>query len=395
MFRDKVTKEDIKAIFYFSFLWPFSIILKLLRKNIWLISERPGEARDNGFILFEYIYNNQDIKNVYYIIDKEGIDYKKIKHFKNLIYFGSIKHYLFYLSANIHISAHIDGGMPNRRVCDFLERNKLLNNKKVFLQHGVTKDLLEFTFYKNTRVNLFVCSAKPEQRFIQEHFGYSPESVKLIGLCRFDNLHDFVARKQILVMPTWRSWLAKNNFDSLEVACSYFITSEYYRKYSELLKNPLLNKILEDNNCDLIFYPHSDMQDFVHFFKSNSNKIKIANSSEYDIQQLLKDSSLLITDYSSVAFDFAYMNKPILYYQFDYDIFRQKQHKEGYYKYENDSFGPITNNMEQLLDEIDKCVHNNFQQNRYYEQRINQFFTLKDDENCKRTYREILKLSIK
>ena len=43
----------------------------------------------------------------------------------------------------------------------------------------------------------------------------------------------------------------------------------------------------------------------------------------FDYQKILIKSSLLITDYSSVFFDFSYMKKPIIYTQFDYELHRK------------------------------------------------------------------------
>ena len=63
---------------------------------------------------------------------------------------------------------------------------------------------------------------------------------------------------------------------------------------------------------------------------------------------MLKESSMLITDYSSVFFDVAYMHKPIIYYQFDRDAFRQGHYQEGYFSYD-DGFGPVAFDTESLL----------------------------------------------
>ena len=70
-----------------------------------------------------------------------------------------------------------------------------------------------------------------------------------------------------------------------------------------------------------------------------SDRIIIADM-KYDVQQLLKESLLLITDYSSVFFDMMYMNKPVNFYQFDEKQYRKSHYKEGYLNYQN--VGPVT-----------------------------------------------------
>ena len=72
------------------------------------------------------------------------------------------------------------------------------------------------------------------------------------------------------------------------------------------------------------------MQPFLSEFEGNK-RIKIASTEEYDVQTVLKESAYLITDYSSISFDFAYMKKPLCYFQFDYAEFREKHYPEGYF----------------------------------------------------------------
>ena len=100
---------------------------------------------------------------------------------------------------------------------------------------------------------------------------------------------------------------------------------------------------------------------------------------------------MLITDYSSIAFDFAYMNKPLIYYHFDYHEYRKKQHPEGYFKYENDGFGPIVETKENLCEYIDEII-DDFKNTEKYEKRAKQFFDLRDKNNCKRVYEKIKEL---
>ena len=118
------------------------------------------------------------------------------------------------------------------------------------------------------------------------------------------------------------------------------------------------------------------------------------HSYDYDVQTLLMESSMLITDYSSVYFDFAYMKKPILYYQFDYDRYRKGQYQEGYYSYERDGFGLVVRDELTLIEEIEKIVKNNFTFEEKYSNRVDDFFEFRDNKNCLRTYDAISKMKI-
>ena len=110
-----------------------------------------------------------------------------------------------------------------------------------------------------------------------------------------------------------------------------------------------LEKFLQENDYTMIFYPHRNMQKYIDNFHINSKRIIIANSKEYDVQDLLKKSALLITDYSSVFFDFAYLGKPIIFYQFDEKKFRQGQYKEGYFDYKTSELAYWTDNLDGVV----------------------------------------------
>ena len=99
----------------------------------------------------------------------------------------------------------------------------------------------------------------------------------------------------------------------------------------------------------------------------------------------------MITDYSSVYMDFAYMKKPIIYYQFDYNEYRNSHLQEGYFDYEKDGFGKIFTKTDDLVKEIISLSKQNFQVSKKYYNRMNKFFEINDTNNCERIYNAIKK----
>ena len=79
------------------------------------------------------------------------------------------------------------------------------------------------------------------------------------------------------------------------------------------------------------------------------------------------------------------MEKPIIYFQFDYEEYRKKQYQDGYFDYKKDGFGPIVKNANELV-KILKKINENGQEKKYIN-RMNNFFELKDQNNCERIYK--------
>lgn len=373
-----------------------SPILKIINKDnkdIWLIGERQSEAKDNGYHLFKYIRINHPNDKVYYTIDKNSSDVEKIRDLGNIIYYNSFKHYIYYIMSSKLVCAHLGSCVPDSPVCWKFQERDMKNKKKIFIQHGITKELIPSLMYENTKADLFVCGAKPEYEFVKSEFGYPEGNVKYLGFARFDNLHDRNEKNQILVMPTWRKWIPSITWSTSdkEKCKQIFLSSEYYKRFNSLINNVNLINLLEEKNMELIFYPHFEMQGYIDLFKSKSNKIIIARKSDYDVQNLLKESKLLITDYSSVAFDFGYMRKPVIYYQFDKIEYDKRHYSKGYFEYDKNGFGPVVRFENDLLDNIKAYIKEKYYYERYVN-RYNEIFFLYDKLNCNRHYDIINKL---
>ena len=380
--------NDIFAIFIFILMilpsLIYKIYLKIINKKIWLICEDPNEARDNGYHLFKYIRTNYKDDNVYYVINKKSEDYKKIEKYGNIISFGSIKHWLYYLCSDLNISTHKYGN-PNPPLFYVLQVSGLLRNKRIFLQHGITMNNVSFVNYKNSKFRLFICAAKREYEFVKENFGYPEGYVKLLGFSRFDNLYNNkVNKKQVVIMPTWRSYISKNNLNFLE--------TDYYKSYFSLINNKELINYIEENKIKVYFYLHRNMQKYEDYFTSTSKNIIVVKNNQIDIQKLLKDSALLVTDYSSVSLDFAYMSKPLIYYQFDREEFEKNHLDNGYFSYSDDGFGPVIYKETDLVKKICNYINNDYDIEKKYQKRCDNFFELRDQNNNERIYEELKKI---
>ena len=340
-------------------------------KRIWLLMDRPDLADDNAEILFNYAINQDDGIEKYFILDKKCDDYKRMSKLKNIVKYKSIKHKILYLFAEKVISSHVDIFYLN----PFYYSNMKLfcglsTIDQCFLQHGVIKDDLSYwirKYYMN--LFLFLTSSDYETDSILEgSYNYSSDVVQALGLPRFDNIENNSLKKEILFIPTWRNYLHTDED---------FISSDYGKNLNSLFNNKELFKCLKERGYKFIFKPHYNLLPFIDLLDIPSEVI----ISEDSFQDLLNNSSLLITDYSSVSFDFAYRKKPIIYYQrgdYHYDA--------GYFDYETMGFGKVIKSEEELIGIIKRIIDNGSEMEVEYKDRVDKFFKFNDKNNCKRVY---------
>lgn len=343
-------------------------------KNVWLLGERTDTAQENGYQLFKHLQDKP--VEAYYVIDEESKDYKKIMHEENVLVFGSKKHYEISLKAGVLLCTHdFENILPYKPAKEFFNYNETY---KVFLQHGVLgrKPAEYHKKYYDDPFDIFIVSSDSEKYdVVVNTMGYEEDEVKVTGLARFDNLPMNHKGKDIILMPTWRDWI---NTDER------FLNSEYYYRYKNLLENKRLHDILEKYNVNINFYPHYRAQPFFNKELINTSEhIRFITLGEKSVQELLIDHALLITDYSSVSFDFTMMNKPVVYYHFDEDRFFNR----GILRPVNETFlGDIAETEELLISYIEASIKNNFETNV---EDISEIIKYRDHNNCERIYEAV------
>ncbi|MEH7075098.1 CDP-glycerol glycerophosphotransferase family protein [Neobacillus drentensis] len=102
-----------------------------------------------------------------------------------------------------------------------------------------------------------------------------------------------------------------------------------------------------------------------------------------DIQELYITADVLITDYSSVFFDYANSKKPILFYAYDYEMY--KENIRGFYlNMEEDLPGPVLQSGEELLEAIIKIDHVAEEYKEKYDKFYQRYCSLEDGQAAKR-----------
>ncbi|EHX4480203.1 CDP-glycerol glycerophosphotransferase family protein, partial [Campylobacter lari] len=364
---------------------------RLPKSNIWLLMDRDYEANDNAEHLYRYIMQNHPEQKIVFALKRDSADWSRLKKEGfNLIEFGSCKFERIIKKVSKVISSHCDA---------YLMRYITPRQQFIFLQHGVTQNDVS-KWLNNNKINLFFVATQMEFDSIVKNYTrykFGQKEVILTGFAR----HDALLRnkqsdiKQIIIMPTWRVSAINNVFNSNERNMKEkFKQSEYFQKWNSLLNNNNLKKLCEQYSYTVVFKPHPNIMPYLKDFNLPFY-IKIANRDE-SLQMLFCNSSLMITDYSSVAFEMAYLKKPVIYYQFDKDVFFISHTlQKGYFDYQKDGFGPVVQDEDSLLIKLESLFRNNCKVFNNYKSNIESTFTFKDGKCCQRIYATLIQLNIK
>ncbi|MCY8307433.1 CDP-glycerol glycerophosphotransferase family protein [Bacillus vallismortis] len=376
----KATEKKLEKI-RFLFAGVIAKVLKpFAKKPVWFVGENLGEvAQDNGFAFFEYCVQNKNQEKYYYVSKKDNKNPGNIsKYPKNIITYDSFKHLVFY-----HLSKYLIVSHGIRDVIPSVIHNKMSENPKdiIYLQHGIIA-MKKLSFNRksyNSKIKKFVVSSDHEKQILVKDMNFKKDQIMVTGLSRFDTLIDDSKKmksKQILLIPTWREWI--DDFEN----------SSFYLNYSGFLNNKKLHKLLEDNNIILKFFMHIELQKkYSNYFEDLHKNIKLVQVGEESVKSLVSESSLMITDYSSVAFDFNYLEKPVIFYQFDLPDYLH--YRGSYINLKTDLFGQTAYTDGSLLEIVQKQIENDFKYEKKYKVKSKKFYKYQDKQNSERIYNQI------
>lgn len=368
----------------------YHLIKPFAPKNIWLITDKADRADDNGEAFFKFLIEQKKSEcHPVFAIGKSSPDYQRMKKIGPVIPYMSWQHKLVHLLAKHTVSAY----SHNEITSPFLKnspyyRDLLANNKVVFLQHGIIKDDLSRGLNKQHKnFALFVTSTEREREAVlNDNYGYGEQEIILTGLPRYDRLYNN-PQKKITIMPTWRRAL----FGSYDPKTSRWLLlpgfedSQFYQFYNGLLTSKELIDYAEQKGYTIQLLIHPVLFPYLSHFQLDSRVVVLDSSACY--RDVFAESSLITTDFSSVAFDFAYLRKPVIYTQFD-----GNHYAEGYFDYERDGFGEVEHDLEGTIARIKEYIANDCKAKDKYLERIDRFFAFHDRNNCQRVFEHIIEL---
>jgi len=402
-------------IFKIIFLPLYLVGLLVLKNNaIWIFGTGNGtKYNDNSRALFEYVNKNKkNIRPIWltksdYIVQKlrkENFEVYKFYSIKGIYYsivakaivlttsFFDISSTTWLFSSKSKIIQLWHGTPLKRLTLDASMATYLfqLKNKIIQLWYGKTSEELPKVSSFNKRIiswtvlqyigresDLIISATDKNKKIYEELPIFGHKNIKTTGQPRNDALFNKTEsknkKKLLFYLPTWREY--DKNFD-------------FFSQYKFNLEK--FDAFLERNNANLIIKLHAcDEKQSKKIAGLFTNAKNIILSQIEDIYEILPKTDILLTDYSSVYFDFLLLNRPIVFTPFDLDQYKRLR---GFY-YDYNSVTPGLKAMD--WDEVMSYTQNILNGVDVYEQKrlmVNNWFNkYKDGKSSERVYQEIIK----
>lgn len=368
-------------------------------QDIWIFMDRDTQADDNAEHLYRWVKNNHPEQECRFVLRKEATDWQRLsKEGFDLVAFGSKEHEELLRECSTIVSSHAD-----RYVHSYFKDNFYKSKRYAFLQHGIIN--YDISSWLNGKpMDIMLTSAQREYDSIAPSgttYSLTSRQVLLSGLPRHDKLLALSERKGdcILVMPTWRKELAGEvaGVGNKRAFSDKFAESNYRMSWESLLYSDDLKELAETSGLKVVFFPHANIAPYVSAGLFNvPDYVEFASNQQgQSIQQLFARAAVLVTDYSSVAFESAYMMRPCIYYQFDREEFFSGEHMcaQGYFSYENDGFGPVATTEKELVAALTALKERDFTPEEKYAKRMEDFFPYRDGKCCERVFNRIKELA--
>lgn len=367
----KKQQFKIKFAYFLSLFNPFS-------KAILLYEKEGATYEESASILYEKLIDQKN-KHAYYVLDKKYPHIEKIgkQYQKNILWKGSLRHYLYFFKAKTFLGSEAMVHAIDLRVASRIAQRKLnkQNVNYVFLQHGVmymvSLDSESRTFFKPKKTHKkyrVVVSSKLEAQHFMELANYKPEMIYISGLPKFDENKWHKDADKIVIMPTWRPWEyndARYDFENT--------------KYYQMLQR-MLQAIPKQFLKRVVILPHPLLLDALKAHASPLDKY-ISKDGSYDA--ILQECKVLITDYSSIAYDAFYRGANVVFYWEEKAMCMEAYGPTTKLMLnEENAFGDICYNSEQLQAHIERNVSQ--LQSKTYKERYRQIVSFHDQQNTKR-----------
>jgi hypothetical protein len=366
--------------------------------NAWVLMDRVHDADDSGEVLFRYLRAHRPDINAWFVIQKGTRSWDRLVaagYRDRLVDYGSPAWVVLMSEAALLASSHAD--QPQTNPAEFRRWGEPAW-RMVFLQHGVIKDDLS-RWLNPKRLWMFVTSTVEEFASVaatDSPYIYSTKETKLTELPRFDDL--LAASSQVprpdllLVCPTWRHWLVRPSAAGLQEreVRGDFYESEFMTEWLRLLASPGLHEAAAAAGLTVALLPHPNLDGAFGPDHVPDSVLRLSYDTD-DVRRIFARSAAAITDYSSVAFNLAYLGRPTAYFQFDRERVLGGGHvgRAGYFTYDELGFGPVCTTATEVVSALPGLLDEDDVGSRAYRDRATAAFPFRDGQACARVTAEI------
>lgn len=363
-------------------------------RGAWVLVDRIHDADDSAEVLFKYLRRNRPDINAWFALEEGTADWRRLEREglgDRMVAWGSRRWKSLMANCRYLISSHVD--VPIHQPPEILEFTEP-TWKFVFLQHGIIKDDIS-NWLNPKELSIFVTSTPAEYASVAgdgTRYVYTTKEAQNTGLPRFDALLEAgrryppERRDLVLVAPTWRHWLSPPlapGSQRREVREGFW-ESDYAKNWMGLLTSERLRRCVEDRGLRVGFLPHPNLQGILREVELPDHVLPLEFSG--DVRSYFARSAALSTDYSSMAFNAAYLDRPVTYFHFDAEQMFGGGHvgRGGYFNYERDGFGPVAYRLEDAIDDLVSVVERGHEPDGLYAARIRATFPVRDGRACER-----------
>ena len=363
----------VREVLGYLFAKPISLFE---RKRPILMYEKYGRYEEGASILYEKLID-EGYKKIYFAADVNMLPsgYNE-KYRKHILPFFGFKHYFIFFRARTYISTEqISRAVEIDSPSFLMWKHCRIGDDKithVHLQHGVSYMISmasssRSAARKSTKVpfysQIYVVSSKKEGQYFIDCGDYDWEDLYVTGMPKFDRAVLNEGADKIVIMPTWRPWeenLALNNPKK----------TTYYK----LIKR--IQRLIPEELADKVFIlPHPLFNIAFRYRGSKAAKV--------NYNEILKDTKLLITDYSSISYDAFYRGSNVVFVWTELKkCLKNYGENSALLLSEDDAFGDICYTDDELKEAIVKGYYG--EQDQKYIDNYRTIVEFHDNRNCER-----------
>ena len=360
-------------------------------KKIALVGGNLGEKyEDNAAVYHKYLLNNhKDQVTAYWMYDPKT-SYAQKQKIENAVPLGSFKNYLLFFRADYTFHGHslLYDIVPAADKFLFLNRKTIITH----VSHGI-EGFKKILIQKEDvpllkRTDYFNCASQYEYELKLNKWKIPEHKLIITGFPRFDRYPPNQPAKEvknILMMMTWREWL-------FDLTKEEFVDSVYFKSTVGLLKHEGIQKLLSDHDLKLNIALHPFMKKFEKYFTGmtdNEHGIRFLDFNQETIEYSIDHNDMLLTDITSVSWDFLYLNKPIIFYMFDQQEYLEK--RGTYLNMDTDLYGYKADSIDHVYEYLEKIIKEKITYNVRYP-KATDYIDYFDQDNCKRLTKRVMNL---